>query len=205
MEKTEHKWGNKFRKMFGGSALTDYVQIDEKENPDQLRPIYEGDNKLVKFIPMHSGSFVLSNNEYPIVGTGGLGPCIAFCGYDPEKKMAFMAHIAPSDDYKSLINKLQIDMRENCGPLKNIEAYLVGGNFWTSNKLSEIKKFALKNFKMKSLLEDTSWVIGLPRVEEMKTIPANIEEENYRGKSILIDSRDGKVTSINPCLYRKAN
>lgn len=57
-----------------------------------------------QFKMVHMSEINISDNEFPIIGTQGLGPCVAFLVYSEEKKCAIVAHI-PDDtkDYFSLL------------------------------------------------------------------------------------------------------
>ena len=58
--------------------------------------------KLFKIV--HMNEINISSDEFPIIGTQGLGPCVAFLVYSEEHKKAVVAHIsANTKDYFQLL------------------------------------------------------------------------------------------------------
>ena len=70
-------------------GLTDYHPI----GPDKNREIFYGDISKTKGVS--SNKAAITNDTHPIIGTYGLGPCIAIAGLDKKTKTAFLSHNVP--------------------------------------------------------------------------------------------------------------
>ncbi len=153
-------------------GLTKYHKI----GPNQKREVYYGESDLVKMVQSNKGSHTDANSQKPLIGTYGLGPCIAIIGHNPKTKTAFISHnvehVFPEKINNSLI--------ENVGK-NNLEIYLVGNNLRKNHEEKLIKYLKSELINPEIVYKDT------------KTIP----DPKGLGKSIIIDTRDGKIYSHN--------
>ncbi len=157
--------------------------------PDRLREVYYGDYS--KIIGVSSNKFCITNMEHPLVGTYGLGPCIAIAGLDKKTKTAFLSHNVAIKKLE-LLNDILFEMLRKKGiKEKDLEFYLVGGN-------EEYEEHAQK---VEEYLKE--------RIESPKIVYRDLIEKNdprKMGKSLILDSRNGEIFCHNGIsLFRENN
>jgi chemotaxis receptor (MCP) glutamine deamidase CheD len=108
----------KFRKETG---LDEYHLI----GPDKERKIYLEDRKILW---ASMGRYTISTEEFPLVGTYGLGPCVAIAGRDSLNKISFISHNLPLKNLEKT-NKLMFNELFKKGIEKeNLEFYLISND-----------------------------------------------------------------------------
>ena len=76
----------KMRKFLG------FPRQDPNEIADRLRPEYQGDYSLLNLVGMGEATVSTSESQRPVIGSVGMGPCVAMAGYDPNQKIGFVSH-----------------------------------------------------------------------------------------------------------------
>jgi hypothetical protein len=132
----------------------------------------------------------IATDKKPIVATWGCGPCIALGGYEPTNKIAFIAHLSTSRQVAmsgGMILHCISELAENKIE-KPIQLHLRGG----VKNVSEAIVEAIKGW-----------------MERCTALPMEIATQDvlstqmYGGKSLLIDSRNGRVSEYDPFAYDK--
>lgn len=106
-----------------------------------LGPGYETDTKtgveqtLVRGIIQKEYTITNSKSDKPIIGTFGLGPCIALTGYDPETSTAVIAHIDATTDIQSLA-EIFTDIGIDSKGYNRLRIGLIGGNYSSRRKVN---------------------------------------------------------------------
>lgn len=122
----------------------------------------------------HEVAITNSNSTKPILGTYGAGPCVIVALYNPQTKVAALAHVDSLTNINSLAH--HVDQISSVGA---VEVHLSGGDSSSKKMVTEIIK--LINSR-----------------QGAKIISANVCN-GYESKSLALDSRTGAVfTSFDP-------
>jgi len=148
--------------------------------PDRDREILYGSPELIKGIG--TNQCAISDSAHPMVGTYGLGPCIAIAGLDKETNTAFLSHNIPVKNLDDLNGPIFDELEHRGIDKNNLDYYLIGGNERYSKHLDDIKNYL--NTKVKN-----------PKIVYEDTIEKN--DPKAYGKSFILDSRDGKFYAHN--------
>ena len=160
---------NKIRDKLG---LTEYHKI----GPDQKREVYYGKSDLVKMVQSNEGGYTDASSQKPLIGTYGLGPRIAIIGYNSKTKTAFISHNVEHASPEKINNSLIKNVGKN-----NLEIYLVGNNLRENHEEKLIRYLESELTNPEIVYKDTK------RISDPKGL----------GKSIIMDTRDGKIYSHN--------
>ncbi len=164
---------NKLRKNLG------YEEIHLK-GPDKLRNVcYEDYSEILE---VRVDKFGITTKKYPLIGTYGLGPCIAIAGLDKKTKTAFMSHNVPIRRLELVNDPLFEELERRKIEKENLEFFLVGGNKGFEEHAQRIEEYLqskIKNPKIvyRDLIEDNNLKI--------------------MDKSLILDSRNGKIYCHN--------
>lgn len=201
---TCHRCKNKFNedKKCSRCKQVSYCSIDcQKLDWTNHKLICQQDGKLIAEAQMDEMVITHSGDAKPIVGTDGLGPCIALGGYDPNNKVAFIVHFSRPENLSSkdlILNQIKSLL---VNPVKEaVKIYIVGG--FRSGPLGP---FGLPNSQIRLRLELKKWIAewNLPIEIVSDTATPTFEEmlrKGYRGKTLSIDSRNGGIGTYNPNL-----
>lgn len=149
------------------------IEENQGIGPDKRREVFYGDNNLVKLIGTGKATITNAEADKPIIGTYGLANCIAILGYNPKTKKAFLSHNIDKSKLEELNNPLIKEIGNN-----NLEIYLIGGNGTYKENLTAIYDYL--NLKLKEY-----------KLKEEDVLKPN--DPKKMGKSIIFDTRDGKV------------
>lgn len=96
-----------------------------------------------KFKIVRMNEINISSSDFPIIGTQGLGPCVAFLVYCEEKKVAIVAHIPDNTkDYFPLLLDI-IAVHELKFPLKY---KVIKGYYDNGYKIKEVLEKEFKKY-----------------------------------------------------------
>ena len=157
-----------------------------KQNPneiaDSLRPEFQGDYSLLNLVHGGEATVSTSQSQRPVIGSVGMGPCVAMAGYDPNRKIGFVSH-NDVGDYVGVLHDLVLkELREKTKSNLEIDIYIVGGMTGSGELASRLRDIARENFNPKTINED---------------LALNVSDWTYLGKSFLLDVRDGRIYSID--------
>jgi chemotaxis receptor (MCP) glutamine deamidase CheD len=144
--------------------------------PDRLREVYYGDYSGI--IGVSSNRLGITDIRYPLVGTYGLGPCITIAGFDKKTKTAFLSHNIPLKRLEFLNDTLFDILKRKGIEKEDLEFYLVGGDETYKDHAQKIEEYLSE------------------RIKNPKIVYRDLVERNDpkgRGKSIILDSRDGRI------------
>ena len=161
---------NKFRKVTG---LEEYHLV----GPDRKREVYYGDYSKIKGVTSTSGGRITSEN-FPLIGSYGLGACIAIIGRDPKSKTTFMTHNVPIKKLDEINDPMINQLKKEGISSERLEFYLIGGNTIYEDHVNKIKRYlSSKTANPKIVYEDL------------------IEKNDPKGlgKSVIIDSNTGNI------------
>jgi len=161
---------DKFRKVTG---LDKYHLV----GPDRRREVYYGDYSKIKEVTSTSGGRITSEN-FPLIGTYGLGPCIAIIGRDPKSKTTFMTHNVPIKKLEKINDPMINQLRKEGIPPERLEFYLIGGNITYKDHANKIKRHL------------SSKIVN-PKIVYEDLIEKN--DPKGLGKSVVIDSNTGNI------------
>lgn len=166
----------KARKLLG------FPRQNPNEIADKLRPEYQGDYSLLSLV--HGGEATISTSESqrPVIGSAGMGPCIAMAGYDSKQRIGFVSHNGVGDYVGALHDLVLKELREKSKPDLEMDIYIIGGMIGSGELASKLRNIARENFNPRTINED---------------LTLNVSDWTYLGKSLLLDVRDGKVYSID--------
>lgn len=136
---------------------------------------YSGDFSLVKLVHTDETAVSQSNAEFPIIGTFGIGPCVALATYHKGDKVGSISHFSVGVGVPESIRKVNTSMGNR---LSDSEIYLVGDYSLQSEDLVDEIKATLGSVNI---------------VEEDILCP-----EQSNGRSFLIDTRNGATYVFNP-------
>lgn len=133
--------------------------LDEAlELPSAFRDIeelVEVDQKIVRGIIQKEYAITDSGSEKPIIGTFGLGPCIALTIYDVTNQVAGIAHIDGTTHIDSL-DGVFYEFNQNDDSIPQLELRLIGGD--GSSRETAIK--ILKYFKNRGYKLDSTDILS---------------------------------------------
>lgn len=138
-------------------------------NPEKKSP--DVDQRLVKGIIQKEYAITNADSDVPIIGTFGLGPCIALVVYDPITNTAALAHVDSMTNIDSL-GTIFDDMEVTDKQLARLRVGLIGGD--SSSR---------------------GLVIAMVRYLQSKGVQlsyANILEK-FHPSTFVIDSRNGEI------------
>lgn len=168
-----------------------------------------------QFIMVGINEIKISSNEYPIIGTQGLAPCISFMLYNKKLKKSIVGHLS-TDNFlteQSIINiilKIQYLIKENNLKNNNFDLYLIPGSIPSKQKiysydLEIINTYNIKEYKTIELLEEIIKNIKAIKINKIiKDIPndafqivdlkGNLTDNNNpeSSKQYAFDTRTGK-------------
>jgi hypothetical protein len=157
-----------------------------RQNPndiaDCLRPKYMDDYSLLNLVGMDEATISTAESQRPVIGSGGMGPCVAMAGYDPNQRIGFVSHNSAMFDPEFLHNLILKELRKKSESDLEMDIYIVGGMVGSRELASRLRNIAREYFNPRNINED----LGL-----------NISYRAYFGKSFFLDIRDGNVYSID--------
>ena len=165
----------RFRKFIG-------IYRDPNKTADSLRPEYQGDYSLLSLV--HGGEATISTGESQrlVIGSVGMGPCVAMAGYDSKQKLGFISHNAIGDYVDALHDLVLKEIKKVSDSELEMDIYIVGGMEGSNGLASKLRNIAKNRFNPKSINED---------------LALKVSSWTYLGKSLLLDVRDGRVYSID--------
>ena len=157
-----------------------------KQNPneiaDSLRPEFQGDYSLLNLVHGGEATVSTSQSQRPVIGSVGMGPCVAMAGYDPNRKIGFVSH-NDVGDYVGVLHDLVLkELREKTKSNLEMDIYIVGGMTGSGELASRLRDIARENFNPRTINAD---------------LALNVSDWTYLGKSFLLDVRDGRIYSID--------
>ena len=157
-----------------------------RQNPndiaDSLRPEYQGDYSLLNLVNGGEATISTSESQRPVIGSGGMGPCVAMAGYDPNQRIGFVSHNGVGDYVGCLHNQVLEELRKKSKSELEMDIYIIGGMMGSRELTSRLRNIARENFNPRIINED---------------LALNVSDWTYLGKSFLLDVRDGEVYSID--------
>jgi chemotaxis receptor (MCP) glutamine deamidase CheD len=148
--------------------------------PDKLREVYYGDYSNIIGIGINQCR--ITSSKQPLIGTYGLGPCIAIAGFDKKTKTAFLSHNVPIKKLEFLNDDL-FDALTKMGTIeKDLEFYLVGGNEEYKEHAQKVEEYLKRRIKN-------------PKIVYRDLIEKN--DPRKMGKSIILDSINEKIYCHN--------
>ncbi len=159
-----------------------FPRHDPNETADSLRPEYQGDYSLLNLV--HGGEATISSAESqrPVIGSFGMGPCVAMAGYDPAQKVGFISHNGTGDYLEVLHDLVLEELRKKSKSELEMDVYIIGGMVGSDELASKLRNFAKRKFNPRIINED---------------LALDVSDWTYLGKSFLLDVRDGRVYSID--------
>jgi len=148
---------------------------------DKLRSEYDGDYSLLNLIRGSEASISTSNSLRPVLASVGMGPCIAMAGYDSRQKIGFISHNGVGD-YIEVIHDIVLTELNKISNGLSMDIHIVGGMLGSKELADDLRNYAKKEFNPKSINED---------------LALNISDWTYLGKSLVLDTRNGKIYSID--------
>ena len=166
----------RFRKFIG------FPRQNPNDIADRLRPEYQGDYSLLNLV--HGGEATISTSESqrPVIGSVGMGPCVAMAGYDFNQRIGFVSHNGVGNYVGVLHDKVLGELRRKAKSDLEMDIYIVWGMIGSKELASRLRNIARENFNPRTINED---------------LALDVSEWTYLGKSFLLDVRDGKVYSID--------
>ncbi len=152
------------------------------EIADSLRPEYQGDYSLLNLVGMDEATISTAESQRPVIGSVGMGPCIAMVGYDPNQKIGFVSHNGAGNYTGVLHDSVLGELKKKAKSDLEMDIYIVGGMIGSGKLASRLRNIARENFNPRTINED---------------LALNVSDWTYLGKSFLLDVRDGKVYSID--------
>ncbi|MFA5855725.1 MAG: hypothetical protein WC867_00055 [Candidatus Pacearchaeota archaeon] len=160
-------------------------------------PIYNGE--MDKICEILQGEFGTTdyNNETPVLATVGIGPCLGIAGYEKDKKIGFLGHFDNGEHMNETLSRIYYAIGSNTlGEKSKFDLTILRGYDYTGNEstktLDYLKRFfdAMKNHSMEFNIihEDLG-----PNFGRINSAEDRFEEREKLTKTLLIDSRDGKI------------
>jgi len=158
------------------------LRKDYNKDADKLRPeVFLGDYSLLNQVSTHEASVSTANSPRPVLETVGMGPCVAMAGYDAEQRIGFLSHSCIGDDVDAhdlvLEEMKKLTSKELC-----MQVYIVGGMVGSGKLASRLRNYARQKLNPTTIQED---------------LALKVSDWTYSGKSFVLDTRDGKVYSID--------
>ena len=174
-------------KLYQGSfreKLRKFVGLYRNPNldADKLRPEeFTGDYSLLNLVHGSEASVSTKDSLRPVLATVGMGPCIAMSGYDSKQRIGFLSHNS-NEKHVDFLHDLVLDeLNKLLKSELDMDIYIVGGMIGSRGLAKKLSENA-KKFNPKTINYD---------------LALNISEWTYLGKSFVLDTRDGKVYSID--------
>lgn len=147
----------------------------ESVNKDKIKMV---DQSLTRGVIQTEYAITNATSDKPIIGTGGLGPCISLVIYDAHTNTAAVGHISPTTDVDSL-DLIFFEFTEDLGKIgQHLEIGLIGGDSTSRNLAIRILKY-LKERNVRVSYADIL--------------------NKYHPLSFVIDSRTGeKIPNVVP-------
>lgn len=162
----------------------------------------------------------ISNDDYPIIGAQGLGPCISFILHNKINKRAMVGHLSldmflNEGNMLGIIEKIYSLLNENNLINNNFDLYLIEGTMPSRKKLylydyNILESTDIKSHSILELLEILIKNIKVIKVDEIiKTYPNNAFEivdldgnivrsfNLEASKQFAFDSRNGEFVTKN--------
>ncbi len=162
--------------------LVGFPRQDPNEIADMLRPEYQGDYSLLNLVHGSEATISTSESQRPVIGSVGMGPCVAMAGYDSNQKVGFVSHNGVGDYVGALHELVLEELKKKSKSELEMDIYIVGGMIGSGELALRLRNIARENFNPRTINDD---------------LALNVSEWTYLGKSFLLDVRDGKVYSIN--------
>ncbi len=143
--------------------------------------VWEGNLDEVVFVSQKQYAITKSVDQYPVLATFGLGPCVALVGYDQESQVGFMTHYSVVQETKSF-SELLLLLEVLGSKTEDYRVALVGG----TTKASEALIGGLRQ---------------ITSLFDMGVVHEEILGVDLSGRSVVLDTRTGeifKVGSIEP-------
>ena len=166
----------KVRKFIG------FPRQDPNEVADRLRPVYCGDYSLLNLVHGGEATISTSESERPIIGSFGMGPCIAMTGYDPKQKIGFISHNGIGDYVETLHTLVLEELRKKSKSELKMDIHIVGGMIGSGELASRLTGVARDNFNPRRISCD---------------LALDTSDWTYLGKSFLLDVRNGNIYSVD--------
>lgn len=138
-------------------------------------PEYSDDFSLVKLVHTDKAAISQSRAQYPIIGTFGIGPCVALATYHKGDKVGSISHFSVGVGVPESIRKVNTSIGNR---LSDSEIYLVGG-------------YTLQS---EDLVNEIKTALGSVNIVEEDVLC----QEQSNGRSFLIDTRNGNTYVFNP-------
>jgi hypothetical protein len=154
---------------------------DSNRYSDKIRPeIFREDYSLLNLVHTSEASVSDYRSIRPVLATVGIGPCVAMAGYDSKNKLGFVSHNCVGDYVDELHDKVLEELRR-LTPNLTMDIYIVGGMSGSGELASKLRNYAKRKLNPKSINED---------------LALRVSSCDYLGKSFVLDTRNGKVYSI---------
>lgn len=163
-------------------SLLGFPRQDPQEIADSLRPEYQGDYSLLNLVYGGEATISTSESQRPVIGSIGMGPCVAMAGYDANQKIGFISHNGFGDHVEVLHDLVLDELRKKSKSELEMDIYIVGGMVGSSELASRLRIYARENFNPRTINED---------------LALDVSDWTYLGKSFLLNVRDGRVYSID--------
>lgn len=150
------------------TLLNQVMLLKQGFNPKDRTPI---DQRTARGVIQKEYAITSAKSEIPIIGTFGLGPCIAVVAYDLKTATAALAHVDGTTNVESL-EMMFTDMGIEQSDLKRLRVGLIGGDRSSRKKAIEIIRY----------LQDRGFDIAYADILD-KPHPSGF----------VIDSRNGKI------------
>src|SRR3989338_24519 len=153
---------------------------------DKLRPLlfddqFNEDYSLLNLVHGSEAFISTRNSPRPILASVGMGPCIAMAGYDSKEGIGFLSHNGIGDYVGVLYDLVLEELRKQTNSRLEMEIYIVGGMLGSNALARKLRENAQK-FNPSKIHKD---------------LALKISEWTYLGKSLSLDTRDGKVYSLD--------
>ncbi len=159
-----------------------FSKKDPNDIADSLRPEYQGDYSLLNLVGMGEATISTAQSQRPVIGSVGMGPCVAMAGYDHNQKIGFVSHNGVGD-YVGVLHALILkELRKKLKSELGMDIYIVGGMIGSGELASRLRNIARENFNPRIINED---------------LALNVSDWTYLGKYFLLDVRDGAIYSID--------
>lgn len=165
----------------------------------KFQTTYQLENEKAKIEDVWQAEVGITNStdSSPILGTDGLGPCIGVAGWDPNKKIGFLAHFHSEEQIQKCFNKIFSALKSclNSSEKSYFEVAIVGGendiDASYDDRHDMIKAELLKDEEIKC-----------------RVVYEDIARTGDSTRSLLIDTRNGIISSYNsinnPNVHRRS-
>jgi chemotaxis receptor (MCP) glutamine deamidase CheD len=184
--KTEYTPNNKIRNIpayfINIPANVRNIPANFRNIPDITYKTGPFNQENLKTVLQHEVSITDSKKKKYLIGTFGVGPCIAIIGYEPEHHIGFVAHIdSLTTPYEhNLIVSMLSDKYKNMN--LNFELYIIGGDSDTVEQL----KILYNKWKV---FKHTPY--GTEYLFTFNVLGKNILGNNP--KEVILDTKNGQL------------